>query len=41
LGRPEATAGRNTLPGIAARAVFEVMTAAMVVLRRLALNELA
>jgi hypothetical protein len=27
LGRPEATAGRNTVPGIAARVVFEVMTA--------------
>ncbi|HZR50975.1 MAG TPA: NUDIX hydrolase [Streptosporangiaceae bacterium] len=38
LGRPEAIAGRNTLPGIAARAVLDVMTAAMVVLSRLALN---
>ena len=38
LGRPEATAGRNTLPGITARVVFEVMTAAMVVFRRLALK---
>src|SRR5580704_14975187 len=38
LGRPEAAAGRNTLPGIAARAVLEVMTAAMVVFSRLVLN---
>jgi hypothetical protein len=38
LGRPETAAGRNTLPGMAARAVFDVMTAAMVVFSRLALN---
>jgi len=36
-GSPVATAGRNTLPGIAAKAVFEVITAAITVARRLAL----
>src|SRR2546423_3619243 len=41
LGRPEAAAGRNTLPGITARAVLDVMTAAMVVFSRLALKGLA
>ena len=38
LGRPEMAAGRNTLPGMVARAVLEVMTAAMVVFSRLALK---
>src|ERR1700685_974720 len=38
LGRPEMAAGRNTLPGMAAKAVLEVMTAAMVVFSRLALK---
>src|SRR5450755_4154405 len=38
LGSPEDAAGRKTLPGMAARPVPEVMTAAMVVFRRLALN---
>jgi hypothetical protein len=38
LGRPETAAGRKTLPGMAARAVLDVMTAAMVVFSRLALN---
>lgn len=36
-GSPVATAGRNTLPGIAAKAVFEVTTAASTVASRLAL----
>src|SRR5580693_4710788 len=39
LGRPETAAGRKTLPGMAARAVLDVITAAMVVFSRLALNE--
>src|ERR1022692_2438844 len=38
LGRPEMAAGRKTLPGMVARAVLEVMTAAMVVFSRLALK---
>src|SRR5690348_11063164 len=38
LGRPEAAAGRNTLPGMAARPVLDVITAASVVFSRLALN---
>ncbi len=38
LGRPETAAGRKTLPGMAARPVLDVMTAAMVVFSRLALN---
>jgi hypothetical protein len=38
LGRPEEVAGRKTLPGIAARPVLEVITAASVVFSRLALN---
>ena len=38
LGKPETAAGRKTSPGKAARAVLDVMTAAMVVLSRLALN---
>lgn len=38
LGRPEEEAGTNTLPGMAARPVFEVMTAASVVFSRLALK---
>src|ERR1700730_223787 len=38
LGRPETAAGTKTLPGMAASAVFEVMTAAMVVFSRLALK---
>jgi hypothetical protein len=29
LGKPEAAAGKKTLPGMAARAVLDVMTAAM------------
>jgi Family of unknown function (DUF6461) len=37
FGRPLAVAGRKTLPGMAARPVFDVMTAASVVLSRLAL----
>src|SRR5262249_43776100 len=37
LGRPDVAAGRKTLPGMAARPVLEVMTAASVVLSRLAL----
>ena len=32
LGSPETAAGTKTLPGMAASAVFDVMTAAMVVL---------
>src|ERR1700726_2763565 len=36
--RPDAAAGRNTLPGMAARPVLEVITAATVVLRRLTLK---
>ncbi len=36
-GSPVATAGRNTLPGIAAKAVFDVITALSTVARRLAL----
>jgi hypothetical protein len=36
-GRPDAAAGRKTLPGMAARLVFVVITAATVVLSRLAL----
>ena len=38
LGRPLTAAGRKTLPGMVARAVLDVMTAAMVVFSRLALN---
>jgi len=38
LGRPEEAAGRKTLPGMAARPVLEVITAASVVFSRLALN---
>src|SRR6202035_1460999 len=38
LGRPETAAGTKTLPGMAARAVFDVITAAMVVFSRLALK---
>ena len=38
LGRPETAAGRKTFPGMAARAVLDVMTATMVVFSRLALN---
>jgi hypothetical protein len=38
FGSPEMAAGRKTLPGMAARAVLEVMTAAVVVLSRLALK---
>ena len=38
LGKPETAEGRKTLPGTAARAVFEVMTAAMMVLSWLVLN---
>src|ERR1035438_5150448 len=37
-GSPDAAAGRKTLPGIAARPVLEVITAATVVLRRLTLK---
>ena len=37
-GGPVAAAGKTTLPGIAASAVFDVTTAAGVVARRLALN---
>jgi hypothetical protein len=38
LGKPEAAAGKKTLPGMAARAVLDVMRTAMVVFSRLALN---
>jgi hypothetical protein len=37
-GSPDAAAGSKTLPGIAARPVLEVITAATVVLRRLTLK---
>jgi hypothetical protein len=37
LGRPDEVAGRKTLPGMAARPVVEVMTAASVVASWLAL----
>lgn len=36
-GSPVAAEGKNTLPGIAAKAVFEVITAASTVASRLAL----
>src|SRR5215471_17316726 len=38
LGRPDEVAGTKTLPGMAARAVLEVMMAAIVVFSRLTLN---
>jgi hypothetical protein len=38
LGRPETAAGRKTLPGIAARAVLEEMTAAMMAFSLLVLK---
>ena len=41
LGRPTTAAGTKTLPGMAARAVFDVMTAAMMVFSRLVLKGLA
>ena len=34
FGKPETAAGRKTLPGMAARAVLDVITAAMVVFSR-------
>lgn len=37
-GRPDAAAGKNTFPGIAARAVLDVITAATTVTSRLTLN---
>jgi len=40
FGRPVAAAGIKTLPGIVASLVFEVITAATVVLSRLALKGL-
>jgi hypothetical protein len=39
-GRPVAAAGMKTLPGIVASLVFEVITAATMVLSRLALKSL-
>jgi hypothetical protein len=40
VGRPETAAGRKTLPGMAAKVVLDVMTAAMTVFSRLVLKGL-